>query len=134
MTRVEAVGKKTPRANPARYVESAAPLVAAYDFENVVDGIVADVSDGSYDGTLNGAYIKDGALRLNGEGYLSLPFESIGYPYTAQFEITIDKVTPENAVIFDGNDGNLFYNYDGIGCIGFERKGYYTVILSMLSE
>lgn len=124
MARVEAVGKKTPQANPARYVESAAPLVAAYDFENVVDGIVADVSGNSYDGTLNGAYIKDGALRLNGEGYLSLPFESIGYPYTAQFEITIDKVTPENAVIFDGNDGTLFYNYDGTGCIGFERKGY----------
>ena len=123
ISRVEAVDKKTPQANPARYVESAGNLVASYDFETNENGIL-DLSGNGYDGTLTDTYLKNGALRLNGEGYLSLPFDSIGFPYTTQFDIIIDDVTPANGVIFHGKDGTLYYNYDNTGCLGYERKGY----------
>lgn len=124
VARVEAVGDRTPQANPARFVESETSLAASYDFETAEHGIVVDVSGNGYDAVMDGTYVKDGALRFNGEGTLKLPLISIGYPYTAQFDVVIDPVTPENAVIFDGRDGTLFYNYDGTGCLGFERKGY----------
>ncbi len=40
--RVEAVGKVTPKANPARYIESDTALVAAYDFEQAENNVVTD--------------------------------------------------------------------------------------------
>lgn len=126
--RVDTLGKYAPNANPARYVESKTSLVASYDFDDVSGNTVKDASENGYDAQLHDLYTKDDALRLKGEGYLALPFDSLGYPYTLQCDITIDSATAENALLFEGKDGSFYYNYDGTGCFGYERKGYSYII------
>lgn len=126
--RVEKVGKYTPKANPARYVESKDSLVASYDFSSSKDNVIQDLSQNDYDANIVDTYCFDHSLFLNGGGYISLPMQSIGYPYTIEFDMKVDKATSENALIFEGKDGKLFYNYDGTGMLGYERKGYAYVI------
>ena len=128
MERVEALGTHAPNANPGRYVESESSLVASYDFDDIADGIAEDASGNGYDAEVHDLYAKDDALRLKGEGYLSLPFDTLGYPYTLQCDITIDSATGENALLFSGKDGKFYYNYDGTGHFGYERKGYAYLI------
>ena len=128
MERVEALGTHAPNANPGRYVESESSLVASYDFDDIADGIAEDASGNGYDAEVHDLYAKDDALRLKGEGYLSLPFDTLGYPYTLQCDITIDSATGENALLFSGKDGKFYYNYDGTGHFCYERKGYAYLI------
>lgn len=126
--RVNTVENKVPGANPSRFVESKGDLVANYNFEEVNNNIVKDLSDNKYGSTLaNGSIVEKvngNAMRLQGDGYLSLPMDSIGYPYTVQMDVKLDENTPENTEIFSGKDGVLYLNIDGTGKLGFERSGY----------
>ncbi len=122
--RFEAVGRRAPLANPARYVESGGEMVADLDFAAAADGMVPDRSGNGYHAALHGLSADQGALRLDGSGYLSLPFGSLGYPYTAAIELFVEGDVPANALLFSGRDGALYLNYDGTGKIGYERKGY----------
>ena len=124
VARVSKVDQFAPQANPARYVASKTDVVASYDFKDVQGTTVKDASGNGYDATLNGVAVEDGSVKLDGSGFLSLPFDTLGYPYTVQFDLTIGKDTPENAPIFKGRDGTFYYNYDNTGKFGFERKGY----------
>ena len=57
-----------------------------------------------------------------------MPFDKLGYPYTLQCDISIDSATGENALLFSVKDGKFYYNYDGTGHFGYERKGYAYLI------
>ncbi|MCL2747465.1 MAG: discoidin domain-containing protein [Oscillospiraceae bacterium] len=124
MERTAQVDHFTPGANPARYVASQGEIVAQYDFQDVSGDVVKDLSPNGYDATLHGLSAEGGKLMLNGAGWLSLPFDTIGFPYTVSFGMTVDASTPANAIIFSGHDGTLYYNYDNTGKLGYERKGY----------
>ena len=70
--------------------------------------------------------VKDGddhVAKFDGSSYLTLPFDSVGFPYTVTFDLLIEEQEEENIALFDGKDGTLYLNYDGTGKIGYERKG-----------
>ncbi|WP_162207562.1 family 20 glycosylhydrolase [Thomasclavelia cocleata] len=126
MERVEKFGQFAPNANPARYIRSNGEVIADYDFKDVDQGTVKDLSGNGYDAIVKELKVdlNKNALLLDGKGYVSLPFDSIGYPYTVDFEMMISSSTPANAVIFSGKDGVMYYNYDNTGKMGYQRKGY----------
>lgn len=126
--RVLKLGVYAPDTNPSRYVETVGNAYAIYDFDNVSEDIVADKSGNDYNAVLHDAsVIKDGensVLSLDGKGYMSLPFDSVGYPYSVSFDIFIEKEISENAIMFSGKDGTLYLNYNDTGKIAYERKGH----------
>ncbi|MEI3148012.1 MAG: discoidin domain-containing protein [Merdibacter sp.] len=70
--------------------------------------------------------VKDGddhVAKFDGSSYLTLLFDSVGFPYTVTFDLLIEEQDEESIVLFDGKDGTLYLNYDGTGKIGYERKG-----------
>lgn len=113
----------SPLANPGRYIESNGDVIANYDFSQLDGTTVADLSGNGYDAAVTDLSVSNGALALDGSGYVSLPFQSAGYPYSVDFSLNITEAQ-ENAVLFDGEDGTLFLNYDDTGKMGIERKGY----------
>ena len=127
---IELLGKYTPTANPERYVESKTEEIVNYDFEDVQDHVVKDLSENGYDATLNNLTIKEEngnkAVELDGNGYLSLPFDAKGFNYTVSFDLFLDGNQQENAILFDGvaADGTLYLNYNNTGKLAFVRKGY----------
>ena len=78
LERIDRVDDYAPGANPARVpVPSEGEWVARYDFESVEGEVVRDGGANGYDALLHGLELveNDGghALRLDGQGYLSLP-------------------------------------------------------------
>lgn len=129
--RVDVLGKSAPSVNPARYVKSEGETVLSYDFENVENNTVFDGSANGYDGTLSGlqaqadpAHAGNTVLALDGTGYLSMPFDSMGFPYSIAFDLYLDGEQEENAVLFSGKDGVMYANFEGTGKIAYQRKGY----------
>lgn len=113
----------SPLANPGRYIESVGEVIADYDFSELNGTVVTDHSGNGYDAAVTGLTVSNGALALDGDGYASLPFASVGFPYSVDFTLAVTEAG-ENAVLFEGNDGRLLLNYDGTGKMGIERKGY----------
>lgn len=124
MDRAATLGAKAPGVNPDRSVESESETIVKYDFGELNAGIVQDSSGNGYDATVQNLSVKNGALVLDGNGYVSLPFQSVGYPYTVKFKMSISGNTGSNAIMFSGEDGTMYYNYKGTGKIAYERKGY----------
>lgn len=118
--RVDALQNKVPNANPGRYVESKDDLIVDYDFFSS-DNTLKDLTDNHYDAAINNAILKNGSLIFNGDGYLSLPMKSVGYPYTLLMSFSLDEIN-ENSILFSGNDGILFASIDGK--IGYQRGSY----------
>ncbi len=123
MERVAAFSGNVPGADPGRKVPSTGKVIASYDFRSAKGGVVKDRSGNGYDAGSGGLNVADGALELDGSGSLSLPFGAAGYPYTVSFDLWIDPATPAKAVLFKGDEGVMFLDYDGLGNIGYERKG-----------
>lgn len=130
--RIGKVDQKAPGSNPGRYVESKDETVINYDFNQITENKVSDKSGNHYDATVHNLELTDSksgkALNLDGQGYLELPFDSIGFPYTLSMDLYVDKNMPENSLLFKGKDGALYLNYQGTGKIGYERKGYKYII------
>lgn len=128
MERVGKVEQYAPGSNPARYVESVNETLVSYDFETVTENIVADAGDNRYNATVNNLSAVDRddgkALKLDGAGFLSLPFGTVGFPYTISFDLYIDNTNPADAILFDGAAGTLYLNYEGSGKIAYQRHGY----------
>lgn len=128
LERIDRVDDYAPGANPARFVESEEECVARYDFESVEGDVVQDGSSNGYDAFLHELELVENngghALRLDGQGYLSLPFDALGFPYTAQFDLYVEENPAADSVLFHGRDGTMYLNYQGTGKIGYERKGY----------
>ncbi|MDR2561152.1 MAG: family 20 glycosylhydrolase [Holophagales bacterium] len=116
--RFSKLANRSPGGNPGRFVESASELIASYHFgpENALN----DSSGNGYTALAEGAAITSNGLELSGNGKISLPFGSIGYPYTVRLMASFADV-PANTVLFKGKDGTLYANYEGRGRIGFER-------------
>jgi hypothetical protein len=122
--RREKLGRRAPGANPGRYIESKTDLVASYDFNDVSP--LADKSGNGYDALALGSVGASGGLRLPEGKKLSLPFNSIGYPYTVVIKAKLSEVAA-NTVLFEGQDGALYANFQPknaaapTGNIGFGR-------------
>ncbi|OUP50129.1 discoidin domain-containing protein [Lachnoclostridium sp. An181] len=119
MARMDALDDKVPNANPGRHVDSVDSKVAEYKFSQ--DG--TDTSENGYDATLHGAVVEDGVVKTEKDGYISLPFDSMGYPYTVFAKVNLSEID-ENTTIFKGKDGVVYADIDGSGKIGFKRGAY----------
>lgn len=118
--RVDAVQNKVPNANPGRFVESDTEEIVNYSFEE--DGAdVIDKTTNGYDAILTNAKAKDGEVKFDGNGYMILPMDSIGYPYTVLMHATIDELS-EDATLFAGADGTFFVNK--LGKLSYARDQY----------
>ena len=126
--RVNKLNSVVPGANPGRVVESADKNVTTIDFESIKDNKAVDLSKNGYDASLKNVTIEKGngghVVTLNGDGYVSLPYQTIGYPYTVMMDVKLDSNIPENTEIFSGSDGVMYANVDGTGKIGYKRSGY----------
>ena len=127
--RVDQLGNYAPNANPARYIvnHTDEDILLSYDVEQTEDERLEDRSGNGYDAMMHQVEIvKDGddhVAKFDGSSYLTLPFDSVGFPYTVTFDLLIEEQDEENIALFDGKDGTLYLNYDGTGKIGYERKG-----------
>lgn len=126
--RANKLNSVVPGANPGRVVESVDQNVTSIDFETTKDTIAKDSSKNGYDATLKNVTIRQGnaghVATVNGDGYVSLPYKTIGYPYTVMMDVKLESDTPENTEIFSGSDGVMYANVDGTGKIGYKRSGY----------
>lgn len=126
VARAESLHDKVPGANPGRYVDSATEVVASYDFSKAADGKAADASGNGYDAVITGGSALKGEVAgwsFDKNGSISLPFASMGYPYTVSFQVKLDTVDADTE-LFSGLDGRLVANVAGTGKLGFERCGY----------
>lgn len=100
-------------------IKSETGLVLDYDFENVKDGKVYDVSGNAYNGKITGAKVEkeDGKtwLKLDGNGKVETGLRSVDYPYTVQFDLKLPKDAKEkkDVCLFDGRDGRLTVKENG---------------------
>ena len=117
--RVSALEDKVPNANPGRNVDSDSGNVASYDFSS--DG--SDSTANGYDAQLTDVTVENGAAQISEGGYITLPFDSIGYPYTVSVDMKLDAIG-ENTVLFTGEDGTVYADIDGTGKLGFKRGTY----------
>ncbi len=128
MERVESLKSTVPGANPGRVVDSETELVTSIDFKTISNNLAIDYSGNNYDATLNNVTITNingsNVASFNSDGYLSLPYDSIGYPYTVMMDIYLDENTPANTEIFSGEDGILYANINDTGQIGYSRGSY----------
>lgn len=118
--RIDALQNKVPNANPGRFVESDTDVIADYEFNEDGTAVIDGTTNG-YDAVLTGAEAKDGAVAFDGNGYLSLPMNSIGYPYTVLMNATIDGLA-EEATLFAGADGTFYVNK--LGKLSYARDQY----------
>ncbi|MBR2650234.1 MAG: discoidin domain-containing protein, partial [Clostridia bacterium] len=116
-SRYRALEYTSPVSNPSRHVDTGD------------SDVVIDTDFSSENGfTLFGNAVlseKDGTsvLLLNKDGYISLPYKSVGYPYTLKISINYSARTAASAPLFAGEEGTLYLNYKGSGCIAYERQG-----------
>ncbi len=100
-------------------IKSETGLVLDYDFENVKDGKVYDVSGNAYNGKITGAKVEkeDGKtwLKLDGRGKVETGLRSVDYPYTVQFDLKLpkDAADQKDICLFDGRDGRLTVKENG---------------------
>ncbi len=126
----EAVGDYGPDANPRKRVASKSSVIAEYDFEALTNGKAADKSNG-YDAQVTNAVIElpeegyqgGNALKLAKDSSISLPFDSVGYPYTVKFDLYLDGAQEDGAVLFSDDNCKFYLDYEGKG-VGFTIGKY----------
>ncbi len=119
MERMDALDDKVPNVNPGRHVDSIGDKVANIRFDK--DG--TDSSLNGYNALLHKMEVKDGAAHFSKDSYLSLPFDTIGYPYTVSLSVNLTEMD-KNTALFSGADGVLYADIDGTGKVGFKRGAY----------
>ena len=82
-----------------------------------------DSTANGYDATLHGMTVANGVAQFTAEDYLSMPFDSIGYPYTVSVRVNLSQVD-ETTALFSGEDGTLYANIDNTGKVGIKRGAY----------
>ena len=124
--RIDLFDDKAPGANPLRKEASKTEMVVDYDFEEVENDFVKDDSGNDYDATLHNLTVENGALQLDGAGYLSLPFDSMGFPYTLSFDFYLEAEPQVNAILLGGEaaNGTLYLNYEGTNKMAYVRNDY----------
>ena len=124
--RIDLFDDKAPGANPLRKEASKTEVVVDYDFEEVDDANLKDNSGNDYDATVHNLTVENGALQLDGAGYLSLPFDSMGFPYTLSFDFYLEAEPQANAILLGGEaaNGTLYLNYEGTNKMAYVRNDY----------
>ena len=95
--RVDQLGNYAPNANPARYIvnHTDEDILLSYDVEQTEDERLEDRSGNGYDAMMHQVEIvKDGddhVAKFDGSSYLTLPFDSVGFPYTVTFDLLIEE-------------------------------------------
>lgn len=120
------VGSFAPYANPRYYVEAEGSVIASYDFENTVNGKAEDTANGYHATLVNGTVTTvegNKVLALNGNTSLQMPFDGVGYPYTAAFRIYLDGEQSKDAILFTCDECTFYLNYNGQG-VAFESGIY----------
>lgn len=120
------VGSFAPYANPLYNVESEGTIIASYDFEETISGMIKDKANGYHARAVNGTVTTvngSNVLALNGSTSLQLPFDGVGYPYTASFRLYLDGKQDENAILFTCDDCTIHLNYNGKS-VAFESGKY----------
>lgn len=121
-----AVSNYAPYANPRYRVDSDGKIIASYDFEETEENTVKDSANGYHATVVNGRIETiDGnkALALSGNTSLKLPFNGVGYPYTATFKLYLDGTQSENAILFTCDECTFYLNYHNKG-VAFESGIY----------
>ncbi|MGI2293553.1 discoidin domain-containing protein [Paenibacillus sp. GXUN7292] len=96
-----------------------------YDFEEDY----TDQSGNGFDGTAANVDIVEGmqgkaAALKGGSSYIETGLRSVGFGWTMSMWMKPDKDNAANAVLLESQDGQLVYNIDGTGKIGFKKEGY----------
>ena len=118
--RLRAIQDLVPIVNPQSFVPSNEDgVVADYDFDEVENGKIKDTAQG-LDATLNEISVSNSKLTLNGTGYISLPIDQIGFPYTVSFGLTYSSTT--SGILFAGGDSTFWLNKNADGKITFARE------------
>ncbi|KAH8817293.1 glycoside hydrolase superfamily [Xylogone sp. PMI_703] len=99
-----------PGQNLDRRIASKSSTILHYTFNEGIFGllpVVPDVSGNKYDGSLHGgAKVRNGALYLNGNGYLQTPLGSKGRNYTLSFSV-MPTSSALGGTLFSGPDSSL---------------------------
>lgn len=120
------VGDFAPYANPRYRVEADGSIIASYDFEETVNGKIKDAANGHHAALKNGTVTTvngSKVLALNGNTSLKMPFDGIGYPYTATFKLYLDGKQSQNAILFTCDECTFYLDYNGKG-VAFESGIY----------
>lgn len=118
--RIDALHNKAPNTNPGRFVESETDVIADYSFNNG-SATLTDKSGNSYDGEIINGTVENQEIKFDGTGYISLPFDSVGYPYTVMMDVNFDEIN-DQMTLFSGKDGKFFLTLDGK--VGYSREAY----------
>ena len=75
---------------------------------------------------LNGGKVENGAFVLDGNSYLSLTPDAVGFPNTLEFDIYLEeaRTAPIFAGDVAGSNVEIFANADGKGNFGFKTEVY----------
>lgn len=136
MARVHKFENSVPLVNPSRFVEGDENgKVAEYDFNSVSGNTVKD-ENGLYDATLNNLnvvnYGNNAMLSLNGNGYISLPFDYVGSPYTVSFDLLYEG--SESGTLFEADGSWIKINFNGTGKIAYKRDMQTYTLPHVFSE
>jgi len=120
------VGNYAAYANPRYRVDSDSKIIASYDFEEMTNGTVKD-NRNDYDATVTAGTITavngSNVLTLDGTTSMQLPFNGVGYPYTAIFDIYLDGTQSQDAVLFSCDDCTIYLDYKDNG-VSFATNKY----------
>lgn len=112
---------KTQGTDIAMNVDSESNLVMKYDFDNVSGNTLYDISGNGYDAEIkNAGSVKDGMMSFTADTKITTPIETISYPYTVSFDISVGEGNGDNSAIFEGYDGRLSVKSDGT--LGINRS------------
>ena len=62
-------------------------------------------------------------MVLNSTSSLALPFDGVGYPYTASFDLYLDGTQSQDAILFQNDDCTIYLDYQDNG-VCFQTTKY----------
>lgn len=132
------VGDFAAYANPRYKVPTDKNVIASYDFNEMNDNKVEDIFN-DYDAAItNGMIVEDTTkqsqvLKLTPDSSMSLPFDGVGYPYTAQVDLYLDGTQSQDAVLFQSDECKIYLDYDGRG-VCFQSGKYVYAFNARIPE
>lgn len=86
-------------------IDSKDQVVYDFDMETLDDTILKDQSSNGYDAVVNNAKLTKGPngnqLTFDGNGYVEMQHKALKWPYTAMFDLTIDKKQTGDITLFE---------------------------------
>ncbi|WP_455682621.1 LamG-like jellyroll fold domain-containing protein, partial [Thomasclavelia sp.] len=86
-------------------IDSKGKTVYNFDMEELNDKKLKDTSGNGYDATVTNGKLRDGPngkqLTFNGDGYIEASHKALKWPYTAVFDLTIDKKQKGDIILFE---------------------------------